>query len=78
MDGLSNAQGKVKKTIKKIHKHHYNEVSLPRLPKTDLYILKDEITGVGADNTYGSSYTVTDEAAKRFHEARGDLYEKRN
>lgn len=70
--GLKKVQEKVQEKVKKIHHHHYNEVSLPRLPKADLYILKDEITGAGTKGTYGVAYTVTDEAAKRFHEARGE------
>ena len=74
--GLKNAQEKVKKISKP---KPYNEVSLARCPsKADLYILKDEITGAGSKSTYGTSYMVTDEAAKKFHEARGDLYEERN
>ena len=68
--GLQNAQKKGKKISKS---KSYNEVALTRCPlKADLYILKDEITGAGAKGTYGTSYMVTDEAAKRFHEARGD------
>lgn len=66
IEGLKNIQ---RKDVK-IYKHNYNVISLPRLPKKELYILKDEITGTA--KTYGMGYTVTDEAAKRFHEVKGD------